>query len=115
MFEKMEDVELVLRFFAYRQIGVFKAGLNKISEFLDKFLVEGNNFNPALLDSYKNMFESTVRFLWETLGPDSYCVIGASQRPTKIVYDPIMFVANSPEVNSNYEILTENKEILKAN
>lgn len=39
MFEKMEDVELVLRFFAYRQIPSFKAGLNKISEFLDRFMI----------------------------------------------------------------------------
>jgi hypothetical protein len=30
MFKRMEDVELVLRFFAYRKIGEFKAGLNKI-------------------------------------------------------------------------------------
>ena len=44
MFEKMEDVELVLRFFAYRKIGEFKAGLNKISEFLDRFIVAGNKF-----------------------------------------------------------------------
>jgi hypothetical protein len=47
MFEKMEDVELVLRFFAYRQIDEFKAGLNKISEFLDLFIVRGNNFPAA--------------------------------------------------------------------
>lgn len=54
MFEKMEDVELVLRFFAYRQIHVFKAGLNKISEFLDRFMIEGNCF-PQI------SFRSTAR------------------------------------------------------
>ena len=99
MFEKMEDVELVLRFFAYRHIQSFKAGLNRISDFLDRFLIEGNRFPETVLDGYRSMFESTVEFLWEALGQESFCVIGAAKRPpTKIVYDPMMYVANSEAV-----------------
>lgn len=98
MFDKMEDVELVLRFFAYRQIDEFKAGLNKISEFLDLFIVRGNNFAPRLLTGYRAMFESTVSFLWDLLGAESFTVLGSAKRRTKIVYDPLMFVANSAEV-----------------
>ncbi len=113
MFEKMEDVELVLRFFAYRQIDSFKAGLNKISEFLDSFLKHGNRFPKTLLDEYHRMFESTVSFLWQTLGTDAYCVIGHSTRPTKIVYDPIMYVANSPNVLQHRESLKTQKEVLR--
>ena len=97
MFEKMEDVELVLRFFAYRQITP-KFNLNKISEFLDRFIMEGNNFAPTLLAEYKAMFEATVAFLWDVLGTESFTVLGSSRRPTKIVYDPLMFVANSADV-----------------
>jgi Protein of unknown function DUF262 len=114
MFEKMEDVELVLRFFAYRQIPLFKAGLNKISEFLDSYLVEGNKFPETLLSEYKSMFELTVEFLWKALGPEAFCVIGPSRRPTKIVYDPIMYVAASNEVASNRMRLIAQKEILRA-
>lgn len=113
MFEKMEDVELVLRFFAYRQIGSFKAGLNKISEFLDGFIVEGNRFSGALLRDYRTMFESTVEFLWRALETESFCVIGASKRPTKIVYDPLMFVANSGEVVPHRAKLLAKKDILR--
>lgn len=114
MFEKMEDVELVLRFFAYRQIGYFKAGLNKISEFLDRFLIGGNRFSQDILDSYRAMFESTVTFLWSALGGDAYCVIGASQRPTKIVFDPVMYVANSDEVRAEHSRLLARKDLLRA-
>lgn len=111
MFEKMEDVELVLRFFAYRQIKSFKAGLNKISEFLDKFLIGGNKFTPELIESLREMFESTIAFLWDALASDAYCVFG--HRPTKIVYDPIMYVANSDEVRREFGLLREKKDLLR--
>lgn len=113
MFEKMEDVELVLRFFAYRQISSFRAGLNKISEFLDKFLYKGNLFDSSLLLAYKEMFEATIDFLFEALGTDAFTAIGASQRPTKIIYDPIMYVANDEQVRAKYKELINSKEILR--
>jgi hypothetical protein len=113
MFEKMEDVELVLRFFAYRQIELFKAGLNKISEFLDNFLRGGNGFPREVLTEYRSMFESTVEFLWNCLGTEAFCTIGASARPTKIVYDPIMFVASSSAVFAHREELIAQKDVLR--
>ncbi|MGE6756624.1 DUF262 domain-containing protein [Corallococcus interemptor] len=114
MFEKMEDVELVLRFFAYRQIDEFKAGLNKISEFLDLFIVRGNNFSASLLANYRTMFESTVSFLWNALEGDAFTVIGHSKRPTKIVYDPLMYVANSGGVVPHRAKLLAKKDILRS-
>lgn len=114
MFEKMEDVELVLRFFAYRQIDAFKAGLNKISEFLDSFIIEGNRFPDSLLRGYRTMFESTVAFLWGALDVEAFCVIGSSKRPTKIVYDPLMYVANSTEVIPHRAKLIAKKDVLRA-
>jgi len=115
MFEKMEDVELVLRFFAYRQIGEFKAGLNKISEFLDRFLMGGNRFPPEIIAEYKAMFEATISFLWDVLGADSFTLLDpGKRRSTKIAYDPLMFIANSPEVIPHRAALIEHKEILRA-
>jgi hypothetical protein len=113
MFEKMEDVELVLRFFAYRQVDLFKAGLNKVSDSLDRFLMSGNRFPQDLLDSYRTMFESVIAFLWSSLGSDAYCVIGASERPTKIVFDPVMLVASSADVRAAYDRLVPQKELLR--
>jgi hypothetical protein len=113
MFEKMEDVELVLRFFAYRQI-TSRFNLNKISEFLDRFIMGGNNFPQTLLAEYKAMFEATVAFLGEVLGPESFTVLGSSKRPTKIVYDPLMFVANSADVVPHRPKLVAKKAVLRS-
>jgi hypothetical protein len=114
MFEKMEDVELVLRFFAYRKIDEFKAGLNKISEFLDRFIVVGNKFPPEGLVEYRSMFEATVSFLWDVLESEAFTMLDPSKRrPTKIVYDPLMFVANSPDVVLHYANLIENRTVLR--
>lgn len=114
MFEKMEDVELVLRFYAYRQIESFKAGLNKISEFLDSFIKRGNRFPEPVLTEYRAMFESTIAFLWAALEGDAFCVLGSSKRPTKIVYDPLMYVANSVDVLPHREMLIARKDILRS-
>ncbi len=114
MFKKMEDVELVLRFFAYRHISEFKAGLNKISEFLDRFIVEGNKFPDAGLAEYRSMFEATVSFLWEVLESEAFTVLDFSKRrPTKIVYDPLMFVANSSDVVPHRAKLVVKKAVLR--
>lgn len=114
MFEKMEDVELVLRFFAYRHVDLFKSGLNRMADSLDRFLMSGNRFKQDVLDAYREMFESTIAFLWSALGSDAYCVIGASQRPTKIVFDPMMLVANSKEVREFHDKLVTQKDLLRS-
>jgi hypothetical protein len=114
LFEKMEDVELVLRFFAYRKIGESKEGLNKISEFLDRFLVEGNKFPPEGLKECRSMFKTTIDFLWAALDKKAFTVLGSSnKRPTKIVYDPLMFAANRPDVAPLRAKLVANKSILR--
>ncbi len=112
MFEKMEDVELILRFFAYRQIDTFKAGLNKITEYLDSFLLQGNGFPETVLDAYSKLFNTSIEFLWSTLGPQAFTLLGHSKRPTKIIYDPIMHVASTPKVQAAYETLIRNKDVL---
>lgn len=114
MYEKMEDVELVLRFFAYRHIREFKAGLNKISEFLDLFLVRGNRFTETVLLAYRAMFDSTISFLWEALGTEAFTLLDSGRRrATKIVYDPLMYIANSAEVAPYRSALVSNKELLR--
>lgn len=112
MFEKMEDVELILRFFAYRQINSFKAGLNKITEYLDSFLMQGNDFPNSVLEAYKGLFNDTIEFLWNALGTQAYTLLGHSRRPTKIIYDPIMHVASAPDVRESYQTLLHDKNIL---
>ena len=116
MFERMEDVELVLRFFAYRHIQKSKSGLNRISDFLDSFLQEGNEYSAATLYGYEALFDETIDFLFECLGTDAFAVISEDKqfRPTKIVYDSIMFVANFPDVIRARPKIRANKAVLRA-
>ncbi|MDR1577587.1 MAG: hypothetical protein LBT86_05090 [Deltaproteobacteria bacterium] len=116
MFEKMEDVELVLRFFAYRKIGEFKTGVNKIFELLDRFIVEGNKFSLENLNLYRSMFERTINFLLDTLDCEAFTtnLEPAKRRPTKIIYDPLMFVASGSDVKTHRVNLIKNKAVLRA-
>ena len=72
-----------------------------------------DHFAPPLLAEYKSMFESTISFLWDVLGTEAFAVLGYSRRPTKIVYDPLMFVANSADVVPHRAQLSANREVLR--
>jgi hypothetical protein len=80
MFEKMEDVELVLRFFAYRQIDSSRLASTRSPSSSTGSSSEGNNFPATLLAKYRTMFESTVGFLWDVLGAEAFTVLGSSKR-----------------------------------
>ncbi len=119
IFERMDDVELVLRFFAYRQIDSFPGGLNKIAAFLDRFLAEGNkNFERPLLDTYRDMFERTITFLYSVLGADAFCRLDATGkplgRPTKILYDPLMLVASAYVQRGEHDQFMKRPDVLRA-
>lgn len=115
MFEKMEDVELVLRFFAYRHIQQSNAGLNRISSFLDEFLHTGNRYKKSTLASYEKLFVRTIGFLFESLDTDAFSVITEDRksRPTKIVYDPIMLIASAPDVTRAMPRIIKRKDVLR--
>ena len=114
MYEKMEDVELVLRFFAYRHIQQVNAGLNRVTEFLDTFLQEGNKYSARTLNLYEELFTSTIDFLWDSLGENAFAVLGGSRqpRPTKIVYDPLMFAASASSVLKSRQLIKQHKKVL---
>jgi hypothetical protein len=113
MYERMDDVELVLRFFAYRQIDSFSGGLNRISAMLDRFLKEGNKFAPAILSEYDDIFKATISFIFQSIGSRAFCR-GKSGSPTKIVYDPLMCISSQYSRGSDRETLLSGKEVLVA-
>jgi Protein of unknown function DUF262 len=96
-FRKMEDVELVLRFFAYRQRPTFHRGAFR--DYLDHFLKEGNLFPASVLLAYENLFDNTIELVYNTLGETAFHLYRSRktgwawfERPTTVLYDPIMFV-----------------------
>ena len=96
-YRTMEDVELVLRFFAYRQRLEHQKGALK--DYLDLFLKLGNLKPKRLLDQYEQLFEHTIQTVYEVLGESAFFLLRRRvdnwywlNRPTAVLYDPIMFV-----------------------
>jgi hypothetical protein len=115
LFRKMTDVELVLRFFAFRHIDKWERAT--LEDFFDVFLKEGNLFSDEVIDNYKDLFEKTIKLVYEVLGIQAFYLYRIRngdwkwyKRPTKVVFDPIM------QVFSDYidkaEILIAKKEII---
>jgi hypothetical protein len=100
-YRTMQDVELVLRFFAYRQ--KFKLQRRSLRDYLDYYLRHGNGFHPDLLLALEKQFVDTIRYAHDLLGAHSFHLyrkrrIGSEDawewlsRPTLAVYDPLMYV-----------------------
>jgi len=97
LYRKMQDVELVLRFFAYRQLTDFEQG--RLRDFLDAYLKEGNRMKTTVLEKLESLFRETSDFVYNVLGERAFFLLRKKrkgqwvwyERPTKVLYDPIMF------------------------
>jgi len=109
MYKKMQDVELVLRFFAYRQLSEVEQG--RLQDFLDIYLKLGNLFSDTVLSQLENLFIETSNFIYDVLGERAFFLYRKKrdsswhwfERPTKVLYDPLM---------SAFSKLLEDKEFL---
>lgn len=113
MYKKMEDVELVLRFFAYRHLDKIKS--YPINYFLDEYLKQGNCFSNETLNDLKNMFLEVIETAYMIFGNEAFYLPGYGRNryiSSKTVYDALMqSLLNNIEYK---DILIKNKEqILK--
>lgn len=91
-YRKMQDVELVLRFFAYRHIDKLPS-LSSQEQFLDEFLNQANNYTSETTQELKNIFLKTVDVVYKIFGEEAFYMPDGTQKkstPTKTVYDPLM-------------------------
>jgi hypothetical protein len=95
-YRKMEDVELVLRFFAYRHIANFKSPVDK---FLDDYLKQANNYPDETIKNLENLFNETIDLVYSIFGSDAFIPPKEkrdNKTPIKTIYDPMMqAVANN--------------------
>jgi hypothetical protein len=116
LYRRMDDVELVLRFFAYRQRTSFQRAA--LSVYLDRYLKQGNTFPTETLNELSKIFEKTAELVYNVLGEQAFWLWrkrttgwGWFSRPTTVLFDPIMFAF------SNYldhaEKLMEKKDAIK--
>tara|TARA_B110000211_G_scaffold203656_1_gene236583 strand:+ start:1269 stop:2459 length:1191 start_codon:yes stop_codon:yes gene_type:complete len=96
-YRKMYDVELVLRFFAYRQRNTLQKNLS-LEVYLDKYLEHGNEINLKTLDEMANLFNQTIEAAYEIFGETAFWMYrtrsnqwGWFSRATTAIYDPLMF------------------------
>lgn len=89
-YRKMADVELVLRFFAYRFLHVLTG---TVEEFLDDYLKNANNFQQETLEGLEKLFNDTIDTIYGIFGNEAFLspkYERQSTKPQKIIYDSLM-------------------------
>jgi hypothetical protein len=96
MYVRMEDVELVLRFFAYRQLE--NISVTKVKDILDVYLKEANeNYDALMLSKLEELYNKTIDLADKIFGDKAFLLYTKRRnefmwysRPSKLVYDPVM-------------------------
>lgn len=114
-YRKMEDVEMILRFFAYRhldQLSNFKSQ----EQFLDNFLKNANNYGQEIQEELEKIFEKTVNLVLEIFGESAFYMPESTQKkytPTKTIYDSLM--QSVSKYIDRKDLLIEKSEIINSN
>jgi Protein of unknown function DUF262 len=112
LYKKMEDVELILRFFALRHYNNFH---NKISDFLDAYTRKASLFTSEDITFLRNIFSDTIDLayqiydenLFKPFDPDKQ---GYPDRAYKEYYDAVMVGFSHHLTNANK--LIEKKQLV---
>lgn len=111
-FKKMEDIEVVLRFFALRHMKNFKYG---IQGFLDLYLIRSKNFDVKDCDYLKDLYTKTLNTAAEVFGENVFRTFDEehySKNPVKGVYDGVM-VALSEFYESFDKLILNKQKVVK--
>ncbi|TRN17442.1 DUF262 domain-containing protein [Vibrio fluvialis] len=116
-YRKMYDVELVLRFFAYRQRRELQKGLT-LETYLDRFLEKGNLIPDSSLKEISNIFSNTMKLTYELFGSTAFWMYrrrkdkwGWYQRATTAIYEPLTYVLST--LIEHEDSLLRNKELIQ--
>lgn len=113
-YRKMEDVELVLRFFAYRHVDYL---VSPIDRFLDDYLKQANDYLDETLNNLEILFNHTVELIYQIFGESAFLLPTnerVSNSPSKTVYDPVMQafafnIIHKDNLLKNAKFIRENK------
>ncbi|QIR74747.1 DUF262 domain-containing protein [Sulfurospirillum diekertiae] len=114
-YRKMEDVELVLRFFAYRFID--KLSGYTVEKFLDEYLKEANKFNNTTIQQLEKLFSETIETVFTIFGKKAFVlpkIKRETSKPTKTVYDPLMQSVAIFILDGKKDLLIQNATILSS-
>lgn len=89
-FKKMEDIEVILRFFALRHMEKFKYG---IQGFLDLYMIRSKMFDDQDILFFEEVFDSTLYTAHRIFGEKVFRTYDGekwSKKPVKGMYDAVM-------------------------
>jgi hypothetical protein len=96
-FRKMDDVELVLRFFAHRQRARLWRSKTNLRTYFDNYLRSANLFPDAIIADLEEVFNATVKLAYQVLGEQAFRLYRKRgdghewvNRTTVMAYDPVM-------------------------
>ncbi|NES72733.1 MAG: DUF262 domain-containing protein [Okeania sp. SIO2D1] len=105
LYKKMEDAELVLRFFALRNMDYFRGG---IEGFLDLYMIKSMQFSDEDIESLREIFLETIELANQLYEETLFKPFGAKKQISyKAYYDAVM-VGLSKHL-SKAELLISNK------
>lgn len=117
LYREMYDVELVLRFFAFRQDVQNLRGVWR--DYFDEYLRRANSYSPELLDNLGRLFVDTMDLAYELFGEKAFWLWRYRNgnwnwlsRPTTVAYDTIMNVLAARIGDADF--LRANAEKLRA-
>jgi hypothetical protein len=118
-FRRMDDVELVLRFFAYRQKHLLHRG-GDFGSYLDRYLDSGNRYPAEILSALEKTFVDTIQTVEAIFGTKAFWLYrkrkeswGWLGRATTTVYDPLMS-AVSDRLDRAKELIQSSEKIRKS-
>lgn len=117
VYRRMEDVELVLRFFAFRQKQKLHKSTVPLSVYLDFYLRYGNSFSDEVLKGLEHLFNDTIQLIEDAFGERAFWLLRQRrdnwswlERPTTTVYDALMSIVSrhldaSRQIRSKAKVL----------
>lgn len=113
-YREMQDVEMVLRFFAFRQyenLSNFKSQ----EVYLDEYLKAANKFPDEVLDKLTEIFENTFSLAYILLGKKALYMPQMNNQkkntPTKTIYDSLIQTISN-RLDDTTELI-KNKDLIK--
>lgn len=118
-YKKMEDAELVLRFFAYRQ-QLEHQGSRALRDYWDEYQRIANTLPTETLNEFAQQFKNTSDLVYKIFDDAAFYLPRKTTnggwvyavRPTTTVYDPLMYCVSKNLSES--EILLERADAFKA-
>lgn len=116
LFVRMYDVELVLRFFAMRNIENYNIQLSK---FLDLYLENANKLSEENLNLLKQKFLDSINKVNALFGDKAFCRYVKKgnnwswTKPQKMIFDPMMLAIDNIKIDIKNVSVSNNIKILE--